>query len=75
MVNYKLNLQTTFSHQNFGFLDQDVKVLMKIYKEQDYKENNKQNNNLLIENIFEIEEKKLDEVILKLKEIYAKIKN
>jgi len=49
VINYKLNLQTTFSHQNFGFLDQDVKVLMKIYKEQDYKENNKLNNKNMME--------------------------
>jgi hypothetical protein len=70
MINYKLNLQTTFSHQNFGYLDQDVKVLMKIYKEEDYKDNN----NLIKENIFEIEEKKLDEIIQILKEVYLKIR-
>ena len=57
LKDFKINFQTTYSHQNMGYLDNDVNVLLKI--------NDK---------LYEIDEKNLDDIVIKLKEIYNKIK-
>lgn len=67
MLDYKLNLQLTFAHQNIGVLDHDAKVLLKFIK-------NNSSEKIEKNNIFEIEEKDLDNIIVKLKEVYSKIK-
>jgi len=58
LTDYKINLQTTFSHENFCFIENDTKLLLQI-------------NNC---RIYEVDEKNLDDTITKLKEIYNKIK-
>jgi hypothetical protein len=63
IIDYKANLMVTLSHQNISYLDNDVKVLLQVIK-------NKNNT----DNIFEIDEKNLDDLVVKLKEVYNKIK-
>ncbi len=58
LKNYKINLQQTYSHQNMSNLDNDLKLLLQIN----------------CKKVFEVDEKKLDEMIIKLKEVYNKIK-
>ncbi len=70
ITDFKINIQTTYSHQNMGALVSEANVLLKVSKGNIKKE--KVNS---FENIFEIEEKNLDEMITRLKEVYNKIKN
>lgn len=62
LIDYKLNIQTTFSHQNYANLEDDYKVLLQLI----FKNNRKK--------IFEINQSELVNIIEKLKEIYSKIK-
>ena len=63
---YKTNIQMDFSSSFINENDNNFKVLMKLNKVDD--KNNKNN-------LFEIDEKDLDNIILKLKDIYGQIKS
>ena len=63
---YKTNIQMDFSSSSLSENENNFKVLMKLNKVDD--KNNKNN-------LFEIDEKDLDNIILKLKDIYGQIKS
>ena len=63
---YKTNIQMDFSSSFINENENNFKVLMKLNKVDD--KNNKNN-------LFEIDEKDLDNIILKLKDIYGQIKS
>jgi hypothetical protein len=63
LTDYKVNLQITFSHQNYAILEPNANVVLKLIK----------GNNKTAE-LVELEEKQLDGVINRLKEIYGKVK-
>lgn len=65
--NYKANLQMNFCHSSISNEEPDFNVLLKINKNKNCKDKNK--------NIFEISDKDLDGLINKLKDIYGQIKN
>ena len=68
MKNYKANLQMNFCHSSISNEEPDFNVLLKINKNKSScKEKNK--------NIFEINDKDLDSLINKLKDIYGQIKS
>ena len=67
MTNYKTNLQMNFGHSSIANEEPDFNVLLKIMKN---KGNNKSE-----ENILEINDKELDGLINKLKDIYGQIKS
>jgi hypothetical protein len=58
LKNYRINIQTTFSHHNFGALENEHSVILQLNKT----------------NTFEFNEKELDDFLIKLKELYNKIK-
>jgi hypothetical protein len=61
LVNYKINLQTTFTHHN-SFKTNDYSVLLQLFR------NNGDSQ------IFELKEQDLTNVLNKLKEIHGRIK-
>ena len=63
---YKTNIQMDFSSSSLSENENNFKVLMRLNKVDD--KNNKNN-------LFEIDEKDLDNIILKLKDIYGQIKS
>ena len=63
MKNYKANLQMNFCHSSISNEEPDFNVLLKINKNKNCKDKNK--------NIFEISDKDLDGLINKLKDIYG----
>ena len=63
---YKTNIQIDFSSSSLSENENNFKVLMRLNKVDD--KNNKNN-------LFEIDEKDLDNIILKLKDIYGQIKS
>ena len=65
--NYKANLQMNFCHSSISNEEPDFNVLLKINKNKNCKDKNK--------NIFEISDKDLDGLINKLKDIYGQIKS
>ena len=65
--NYKANLQMNFCHSSISNEEPDFNVLLKINKNKNCKNKNK--------NIFEISDKDLDGLINKLKDIYGQIKS
>ena len=67
MKNYKANLQMNFCHSSISNEEPDFNVLLKINKNKNCKDKNK--------NIFEISDKDLDGLINKLKDIYGQIKS
>ena len=67
MKNYKANLQMYFCHSSISNEEPDFNVLLKINKNKNCKDKNK--------NIFEISDKDLDGLINKLKDIYGQIKS
>jgi len=67
MKNYKANLQMNFCHSSISNEEPDFNVLLKINKNKNCKDKNK--------NIFEISDKELDGLINKLKDIYGQIKS
>lgn len=67
--NYKINLQMNLCHSSISNTEPDFNVLLKLKKNNNQKEN--KNN----ENIFEINDKDLDTLINKLKDIYSDIKS
>ena len=66
MINYKTNIQMNFGHSSFANEEPDFNVLLKIIK-------NKENKGGM--NILEINDKELDGLINKLKDIYGQIKS
>ena len=62
IVDYKVNIQNTFCHQNMGNLDDDYKVLLQLI----FRNNRNK--------IFEINQADLIKFIENLQEIYGKIK-
>jgi len=70
LSDYKINLQLTLSHQNMSNIENDVKVLLQLFKYNETDKNSIANS----KNIFEIDEKSLDYLISKFKEISNKIK-
>ena len=71
LTDYKINLQLTLSHQNMSSIENDVKVLLQLFK---YNESDKDSTITNSKNIFEMDEKNLDYLISKFKEISNKIK-
>ena len=69
MKNYKTNLQMNFCHSSISNEEPDFNVLLKIVKNKD------KNKNKCEENILEINDKELDGLITKLKDIYGQIKS
>ena len=69
MKNFKTNLQMNFGHSSIANEEPDFNVLLKIVKNKD-KDKNKSE-----ENILEINDKELDGLIIKLKDIYSQIKS
>ena len=69
MKNFKTNLQMNFGHSSIANEEPDFNVLLKIVKNKD-KDKNKSE-----ENILEINDKELDGLITKLKDIYSQIKS
>ena len=67
MINYKTNLQINFGHSSIANEEPDFNVLLKIIKNKGKKQNE--------ENILEINDKELDSLINKLKDIYGQIKS
>jgi hypothetical protein len=80
MTDYKINIQTIFTHQNFSSLDSDANILLKIIKGNETRTTrtnlkNSTHASADYKNIFEIDEKNLDDIISRLKEFHSKIKN
>ena len=69
MKNFKTNLQMNFGHSSIANEEPDFNVLLKIVKNKD------KNKNKSEENILEINDKELDGLITKLKDIYGQIKS
>ena len=69
MKNFKTNLQMNFGHSSIANEEPDFNVLLKIVKNKD------KNKNKSEENILEINDKELDGLIIKLKDIYSQIKS
>ena len=69
MKNFKTNLQMNFGHSSIANEEPDFNVLLKIVKNKD------KNKNKSEENILEINDKELDGLITKLKDIYSQIKS
>ena len=69
MKNFKTNLQMNFGHSSIANEEPDFNVLLKIMK------NNCKSKNKSEENILEINDKELDGIINKLKDIYEQIKS
>ena len=69
MKNFKTNLQMNFGHSSIANEEPDFNVLLKIVKNKD------KNKNKSEENILEINDKELDGLINKLKDIYGQIKS
>ena len=67
MKNFKTNLQMNFGHSSIANEEPDFNVLLKIMKNKD--------KNKSEENILEINDKELDGLITKLKDIYGQIKS
>ena len=65
MCNYKTNLQMNLGHSSIANEEPDFNVLLKIIKNKGKTENN----------ILEINDKELDALINKLKDIYGQIKS
>jgi hypothetical protein len=61
IVDYKINLEQVFSHQNFANVD-EFQILLQLFNK------NRENE------VFEINETELSDMIANLKEIYHKIK-
>lgn len=66
MKNYQINIQTEFGDSCLSSLDNEFKVLINF---------NKNAPNQGYENMFEVDEKELDNFIFKLKDIYCSIKS
>ena len=62
IVDYKINIQNTMSHQNMANIDDDYKVILELI----FSNSNRK--------IFEINQADLIKIIEKLQEIYGKIK-
>ena len=69
IINYKTNLQMNFGHSSIANEEPDFNVLLKIVK------NKGKTGNKSEENILEINDKELDGLINKLKDIYGQIKS
>ena len=69
VINYKTNLQMNFGHSSIANEEPDFNVLLKIMKNKGKAGNNSE------ENILEINDKELDGLINKLKDIYGQIKS
>jgi hypothetical protein len=69
MKSFKTNLQMNFGHSSIANEEPDFNVLLKIVKNKD------KNKNKCEENILEINDKELDGLITKLKDIYGQIKS
>ena len=69
MKSFKTNLQMNFGHSSITNEEPDFNVLLKIVKNKD------KNKNKCEENILEINDKELDGLITKLKDIYGQIKS
>ena len=65
IINYKTNLQMNFGHSSIANEEPDFNVLLKIVK----------NKGKSQDNILEINDKELDGLINKLKDIYGQIKS
>ncbi len=69
MKNFKTNLQMNFGHSSIANEEPDFNVLLRIVKNKDSSKNKSE------DNILEINDKELDGLIIKLKDIYGQIKS